>query len=160
MIHPVVTFCRVPCLKRSRALRSSTGTGVVLEPCWGSPAAQPPPFLTVAISRLVGAALENLTLVGSAFSEAGSWCRGLAAASASAAGGAAPAQTGPAASWSWTRWTAGNKHRHTSEGSAAEARLLRRTYLQAVQQHRGLLHRRLLIGPRAAGGTNLVPAAV
>lgn len=42
-----------------------------------------------------------------AFSEAGSWRRGLSAASASAAGGAAPAPTGRVASWSWTRWTWG-----------------------------------------------------
>lgn len=42
-----------------------------------------------------------------AFSEEGSWRRGLSAASVSAAGGAAPAPTGRAASWSWTRWTEG-----------------------------------------------------
>lgn len=108
----MATFCRRACLKRCRARCSSTGTGVVFEPGWGSAATQPPPFLTLATSRLVGAALENLTLVGSVFSEAGSWRRDLAAASVSAAGAAAPAQTGPAASWSWTRWTAGNKHSH------------------------------------------------
>lgn len=50
----------------------------------------------------------NLTLVGPVFSEAGSWLRDPAAASVSAGGGAAPARTGLAASWSWTRWTAGN----------------------------------------------------
>lgn len=32
------------------ALCSSTGTGVVLELCWGSPATQPPPFLQVSWS--------------------------------------------------------------------------------------------------------------
>lgn len=40
-----------------------------------------------------------------AFSEAGSWRRGLSAASVSAAGGAAPVLMGRAASWSWTKWT-------------------------------------------------------
>lgn len=35
---------------------SSTGTGVVFEPSRGSLATQPPPFLTVSFSRLVGAA--------------------------------------------------------------------------------------------------------
>lgn len=52
-----------------------------------------------------------------AFSEVGSWLRGLSAAFVSAAGGAAPKLKGQAASWSWTRSTAGNtririRHQH------------------------------------------------
>ena len=51
--------------------------------------------------------------LGLPFSEAGSWRRDLAAASVSAAGGAAPAPTGPAASWSSTRSTAGEETKRT-----------------------------------------------
>lgn len=108
--------------------RSSTAEGVgglVFQPRWGvaSPP-QPPPFLAGLISHFSWSSSSSncffppvspggglLTSGHKApprrpFSEAGSWRRDLAAASASAAGGAAPAPTGPAASWSSTRWTA------------------------------------------------------
>lgn len=87
---------------------------------------QPPPFLAGLIFRLSwSSSSSNLCFFSShvswwwlfwcpdtkrrlrlPFSGGGSWPRDLAAASVSAAGGAVPVPTGPAASWSWTRSTA------------------------------------------------------
>lgn len=94
-------------------------------------------FLTALISVLVGAGRRQTCGSSSrlcsgsvfgleappwpAFSEAGSWRRGLSAASASAAGGAAPAPTGRVASWSWTRWTVGGGRGHGGGGSVRPA---------------------------------------
>lgn len=140
---------------------------------------QPPPFLTALISMLVGAGRLQTCASSSrlswclvrsghkvpprpVFSEAGSWRRGLAAASVSAAGGAAPAPTGQAASWSWTRWTVGGQSTvRLPPAPEPQRNHGGDTNLQAVQQHRGrLLHRTLLIGPGAAGGGGLVPAGL
>lgn len=133
--NPAVAWCVAPRSKRSRALRSRRGVtapwqprgvGVVIQPRRGVVLPpQPPPFLAGLI--WVGACFRQTSVVFSPpfllvvvcwrpdtkrrlalpFSEAGSWRRDLAAASASAAGGAAPAPKGPAASWSSTRWTVG-----------------------------------------------------
>lgn len=109
------------------APRQPRGVGVVIQPRRGvvSPP-QPPPFLAGLISHFIWSSSSVKLLFffpsvfswwwfvdvrtqsaasGCTFSEAGSWCRDLAAASASAAGGAAPVPTGPAASWSSTRST-------------------------------------------------------
>lgn len=111
----------------SPLLDSRGGWGVVFQPRRGvvSPP-QPPPLLTGLIFHFSWSSSssnfcffssrfswwwfcwrpDTKRRLGRPFSEAGSWRRDLAAASVSAAGGAAPAPTGPAASWSSTRWTA------------------------------------------------------
>lgn len=109
------------------APRQPRGVGVVIQPRRGvvSPP-QPPPFLAGLISHFSWSSSSVKLLFffppfspgggfvdvrtqsaasGCTFSEAGSWRRDLAAASVSAAGGAAPVPTGPAASWSSTRST-------------------------------------------------------
>lgn len=165
------------------------GWGVVFQPRLGFAAPpQPPPLLTDLIFHFCRSwSLSNFWVSSSfswwwfgwskgplqpAFSVAGSWCRDLAAASVSAAGGAAPVLRGLAASWSWTRWTAEEQSRvRLPQPPAPKTRsnpkhikrigLEQQAHLQAVQQHGGrLLHGGLRIGPGAAAGSCLVPAGL